>query len=66
MLVRWNLELRLKEGGTGCPPLWRLAKAAYAASWYQPLSTIAVAAGKTELEVLKEWNANADSPTMQI
>ena len=65
-LVRWNLELRLKDGGTGCLPLWRLAKAAYAASWYQPLSTIAIAAGKTELEVLQEWNANAGSPTMQI
>ena len=65
-LVRWNLELRLKDGGTGCLPLWRLAKAAYAASWYQPLSTIAIAAGKTELEVLQEWNASAGSPTMQI
>ena len=31
-LVRWNLELPLKEVGTGCLPFWLIAQAAYAAS----------------------------------
>ena len=65
-LVRWNLELPLKEGGTGCLPFWLIAKAAYAASWYQPVSTIAQASGMTEREVLQKWNSSDTLPSVKL
>ena len=65
-LVRWNLELPLKEGGTGCLPFWLIAKAAYAASWYQPVSTIAQASALTELEVLQKWNESDKLPSVKL
>jgi hypothetical protein len=42
-LVRWNLGLRIRDGGTGLIPQWRLAHTSFAASWFQPLSTMAKA-----------------------
>ena len=65
-LVRWNLELPLKEGGTGCLPFWLIAKAAYAASRYQPVSTIAQASALTELEVLQKWNESDKLPSVKL
>ena len=65
-LVRWNLELPLKEGGTGCLPHWMLAKAAYVASWYQPLSTIAQASNRTEIEILQDWNNCETLPSIKL
>ena len=51
-LVRWNLELQIAEGGTGLVPQWKLADASYAASWFQPLRTIAQANQQSEIEFL--------------
>ena len=47
-LVRWNVELRIKDGGTGLIPQYLLVHASYAASWFQPLCTMAKARNISE------------------
>ena len=55
-LVKWNIELRIKDGGTGLIPHWRLAHASFAASWFQPLSTMAQAKQISEVQLLNDLN----------
>ena len=45
---------------------WLITEAAYAASWYQPVSTIAQASALTELEVLQKWNESDKLPSVKL
>jgi hypothetical protein len=62
--VRWNIELQIAEGGTGLVPQWKLADAAYVASWFQPLKTIAHANQISEIELLNQWSDRNNSPVL--
>ena len=47
-------------------PQWKLADASYAASWFQPLKTIAQSNEMSEIELLNQWNARNDSPSVKL
>ena len=56
-LVDLNLSLRLRDGGAGYTPTFVVAPAAFAASWFQSVETMAAARGVSALVLVQEWNA---------
>ena len=64
-LVRWNVELRIKDGGTGLIPQYLLVHASYAASWFQPLCTMAQARNISEIAFLNKLNEFKGFPSIQ-
>ena len=60
------MELQVSEGGTDLVPQWKLADASYAASWFQPLRTIAQANQITEDELINEWNNRCNSSSVKL
>ena len=65
-LARWNVELPIAEGGSGIVPQWRLAEASFAASWLQPLSTMAQAKEVSEHEFLHFLQNSPGFPSIQL
>ena len=62
--VKLNVQLPCKFTGAGIIPQHALCDAAYAASWLQPLETIAKASNTGNRAILTEWNENASSPSI--
>ena len=65
-LVRWNVELPIAEGGAGYVPQWRLAEASFAASWLQPLSTMAQAKQISEIAFLHQIENQSGFPNIKL
>ena len=65
-LVRWNVELPIKNAGTGLVPQWKLANASFAASWFQPIATMAAARRESEVAFLNHLNECEVFPSIQM
>ena len=60
------MELRIEDGGTGLVPQWRLAHASFAASWFQPLATMAAAREISEIQFLNFLNESEILPSIKM
>ena len=62
--AKLNVQLPRKFTGVGIIPQHALCDAAYAASWMQPVQTIAEAGNTGAQAILSEWNENKSSPSI--
>ena len=62
--AKLNVQLPRKFTGVGIIPQHALCDAAYAASWMQPVQTIAEAGNTGAQAIQSEWNENKSSPSI--